>query len=365
MTIYDVDRQKKFFYIALFFNVALLLVHSTFLLVFRLISVKEMYYFNIVSVSIYIFTFYLIFKKYMQAFIILVIVEVQVHLVCATIFIGWDSGFPFYPFGLIMVIYYTRYIYYDRKYMQPIPLIVSLTSIVEFIVLKIHTIKTIPVYIIDKGILDRFMIFNGLLIFLLIMISLIDYTSVVLETEKRLHRIADYDELTQVFTRRKIHEILKEYHKTAEKGKENFCISIMDVDNFKHINDTFGHDTGDYVLKKICQNIKSVLAQNTKKYTDVARWGGDEFLIVQQYDGKTVTLEQCKNTISTIHSNIASYKFTKKHSPTAPSSAERLPVSLTIGFASHNKGDSIDETFKNADENLYIGKEKGKNIVVF
>ncbi len=357
MTISNVDKHKKFFYIALFFNCALLLVHALFLITFYVLSVKEMFYFNIASVSIYIFTFLLIFKKRIQAFILTVIIEVQLHLIAATLSIGWESGFPLYPFGLITVIYYTKYIYYDKKFMKPIPIIVSVFAIIEFVSLKVVTVLTEPRYIIQPLVLTRFSIFNGLLIFMLIMISLIDYTNVVLKTEKVLHHIADFDELTNVFTRRKIHELLNEYHKMAENGKQNFCISIMDVDNFKYINDTFGHDTGDYVLKTICKNIKSELSKNSKKYTDIARWGGDEFLIVQQYDDKSVTLEQCRNTIATIQNNISNYNFTKK--------GTKLPVSLTIGFASHNKGDSIDETFKNADENLYKGKVKGKNTVVF
>ncbi|MCR5762899.1 MAG: GGDEF domain-containing protein [Treponema sp.] len=287
----------------------------------------------------------------------MVIIEVQVHLVMATLLIGWESGFPLYPFGLIMVIYYTKYIYYDKKFMKPIPFIVSIASIMEFVILKIYMFTHNPYYSISKRIINQFSLFNSLLIFMLIMISLVDYTNVVVKTEKILHRIADFDELTQVFTRRKIHEILNEYHKAAENNKGNFCISIMDIDNFKHINDTFGHDTGDYVLKTICKNMKAIISKNTKKYTDIARWGGDEFLIVQKYDEKNVTIEQCKDIISSIQKNISSCNFT--------SNGTRLPVSLTIGFASHRKGSSIDETFKNADENLYKGKLKGKNTVVF
>ncbi|MBR1912538.1 MAG: GGDEF domain-containing protein [Treponema sp.] len=357
MTISEIDKHKKFFYLALFFNIALLLVHTTFLITFYLISVKEMFYFNIVSVSLYLFAFFLVFKQYIQAFLLLVIIEVQVHLVEATLLIGWESGFPMYPFGLIAVIYYTKYIYYDKKFMKPIPTIVSVSSIIEFLVLTLYMFHHEPYYTIDTEILHKFMIFNSMLIFMLIMVALIDYTNVVLETEKKLHNIADFDELTQVYTRRKIHEILNEYHKMSERGKKDFCISIIDVDSFKYINDTFGHDTGDYVLKTICRQINESLAPNEKKYTDLARWGGDEFLIVQQYDGKSTTLEQCRNAIETVQRNVSAYTFLSR--------GTRLPVSLTIGFASHHKGMSIDETFKTADENLYKGKVKGKNTVVF
>ena len=289
MTISNVDKHKKFFHIALFFNSALLLVHTIFLITFYAISVKEMFYFNIASVTIYLLTFIMIFKKHIQAFILTVIIEVQLHLIAATLLIGWESGFPLYPFGIISVIYYTKYIYYDKKFMKYIPMVVSISSILEFAALKLFTTFNAPLYSVSSKILFRFAIFNSILIFMLIMISLIDYTNVVLETEKVLHHIADFDELTQVFTRRKIHELLNEYHKMAESGKQNFCISIMDVDNFKYINDTFGHDTGDYVLKTICKNIKSELSKSTGKYTDIARWGGDEFLIVQQYEDRKST----------------------------------------------------------------------------
>lgn len=357
LTISGSDKMKKFFFIALFFNIALLLAHLTFMTIFYVLDVKEIFYISIACIVFHSLCFFFIYKDCIQTFLLLVVLEINVHIVITTLLIGWNSGFPLYYFGLIMIIYYTKYIYNDKKMMKPIPITVSILSIVEFLLLRLFTFSYTPHYYFAKSVLDGLYLFNCMLIFMLVMISLIDYTKIVLDTENRLREIADHDELTKTYSRRKIHEVLKDYHRTAEKGRQNFCISIIDVDNFKGINDGFGHDVGDYVLKKICSNIRKLLSAEEKKYTDIARWGGDEFLIVQKYDGKKVTLEQCRGLIYNIQSSISAYSFM--------SGKRRLPVSLTIGFASHNKGDSIDETFKTADENLYKGKLKGKNIVVF
>ncbi len=321
-----------------------------------------MFYFNIASVVFYALS-YLFILHFIQLYIIAMPLEIILHLMAATVCVGWDAGFSIYCFGLISVIYYTKYIYIRKKLMRYIPFLVTITAIFLFLALRIYSYVVPPFYRQEEAVLHRCFLANSALIFVFIFFSLHNYTKVVIKSEDKLHQIADYDELTQVYTRRRMHEILADYQANAEKGGVNFCITIVDVDNFKRINDTFGHDAGDYVLKTICKKmVDGVKEEKSGPATDIARWGGDEFLIVQKYEAKTpvqesAAIDECKHIIQHLHDSIMSSRYLYNESI--------LPVGMTCGFAAHNKGSTITETFKNADEKLYKGKLMGKNVVMF
>ena len=356
------DKRKEFSLVAVIHNTGLLVTHIMLLLLFHFLHVTPMFYFNIASVIFYIISYSLL-GKYIQLYLIVMLTEILVHLVSATVCIGWDAGFPTYSFGVISVIYYTKYIYIRKTLMRYIPFLVTVCSVGTYIALRIYSHLVPPLYPQDPNVLLYCFLANSFLIFVFIFISLHDYTKVVIKSEDKLHQIADYDELTQVYTRRKIHDILADYHAKAEQGRLNFCITIVDVDNFKKINDSFGHDAGDFVLKSICQKIGDIIKEEKKELsTDIARWGGDEFLIVQKYapvnpEDEKATVDECKHTIQRLHDLTLAKQYTYD--------GNILPVGMTCGFAAHVKGDTITETFKNADEKLYKGKLMGKNVVIF
>lgn len=354
----DFDKSKEFKKIAYFVNATILATHISLLIAFNYIGIRFMFFFNIFSVAMYFVCFQLIYKKLVQLFMGLLLTEIMVHMIAVTICIGWHAGFPIYSFGLICVVYYTKYIYFSEKHMSYVPAVVAILSITIFIGLRLYTYWIKPKYQIDETILQIFFLANSVLIFALIIIALHNYTKFVILNEDSLHNIADFDELTQIYNRRKMHQVLDKLYKESESGSTSFCITIMDVDNFKHINDNYGHDAGDYVLKTISSVMRKTIYDDAKKNCGyVARWGGDEFLIVQQHGKKGLPVEDCQSMIYNIHETIDSMDFTYE--------GKRLPVSMTGGFATHIKGSTITETFKAADENLYKGKEQGKNVVIF
>ena len=123
---------------------------------------------------------------------------------------------------------------------------------------------------------------------------------------------------------------------------------MMDIDDFKLVNDTYGHLCGDYVLKEIAflmhrENVDAVLS----------RWGGEEFLIVGFSDGDMqihlARLEQLRKSIE-------EHDFTYEDT--------HLKITVTIGVAEYAPGESTDEWIGRADMNLYEGKRSGKNKVV-
>lgn len=349
------NKDIEFRNAALMSNIGLLITHIVLLLLFRILHVMPMFYFNIGSVLIYCFGFYLVHRKYMLPLIFLFVMEILLHFVAATICTGIECGFELYCFALVSVIYYTAYVYSSVKHMVRIPLITSIITLVTTVALWLHCYFQPPLYPMPIPVAKRLFLMNMALSFAYILLSLINYTRIAVLSEKALHNIADYDELTKIFTRRKMQEVLEKMKEHTKFSNRNFCITIMDVDNFKGINDTFGHDAGDYVLRTIAEIMDSVCGHDNK-YARAARWGGDEFIIVQEFDGKRATEESCRQLVQKIHDTVMRYRFSHNH--------KLLSVSTTGGFAVHQKGSTIDETFKQADENLYKGKQNGKNQVV-
>ncbi len=354
----NIDKSAEFNIVAFIVNTLLLLTHITIFISFVFTHVKPMAIFNVVSVLTYISCYILIRKNHVQAYIFIVLTEIMLHLIAATICVGWNTGFHLYCFGMPCVIYYTSYIYIDKKFMKHIDSIIACLSALVFFILYIYSCFSKPIYTLNERISSIYFFSNSVLIFFLIITSLRNYTRIVIISERNLHNLADYDELTNVFTRRRAHEELNTMFKNFTLGKGNFCITMMDVDNFKYINDTFGHEAGDYVLKNISSIMKSKLKSAKRENSFVSRWGGDEFLIVQYFDTKKITENDCKQLIQHIHETVS-------NTPFRYNGQIRLPVSMTGGFSVHAEGATIDETFKIADEKLYQGKEKGKNCVVF
>ncbi len=349
------NKDEEFRNAALLSNIGLLITHIFLLLLFRSLRVTPMFYFNIGSVLLYIIGFYMVWRKQLLPLIFMFVMEILLHFIAATICTGMECGFELYCFALVCVIYYTSYTYSSVTYMVRVPLITSIATLAAFMALWIHDYYRQPLYPMPDAIAKRLFLMNTALSFAYIMLSLINYTRIAVLSENALRDIADYDELTKIYTRRKIQEILTEMEGDARKSKRNFCITILDVDNFKGINDTFGHDAGDYVLRTIAEMMRNICGKENK-YARPARWGGDEFIVVQEFDGKQSTEESCRLLVKKIHDTVMHYRFVHK--------GKLLSVSMTGGFAAHQKGSTIDETFKRADENLYKGKQNGKNQVV-
>jgi len=153
------------------------------------------------------------------------------------------------------------------------------------------------------------------------------------------------DPLTKVYNRKAFE---KDLNKILTHGKSkdlDLIVAIIDVDDFKKINDTYGHLVGDFVLIKLAQFMKSLIRNTDKVY----RIGGDEFIIVFNRS----TLQNAQKSIERIISKISrtSLKY-KDHI---------IKVTISVGIAAHKKGDTIESLLKRADKALYKVKSNNKN----
>ena len=159
--------------------------------------------------------------------------------------------------------------------------------------------------------------------------------------------LVNYDVLTHLLNRRSLKTYIQRYIEKADKQKENFCVVIFDLDNFKHINDTYGHEVGDEVLKTAAEVIQKSISLEDK----VFRWGGEEFLLI--LNTNKILAEKIANRIRV---NLAAQVFEKD--------GEEFFVTLTGGLSVYETGRDYTEMFVEADKNLYRGKELGKNVII-
>jgi diguanylate cyclase (GGDEF)-like protein len=180
-------------------------------------------------------------------------------------------------------------------------------------------------------------------------LSLTDITR--LERDKDMIRqLADYDTLTNIYSRVKFNEIFPLYINRALSYNERLSIILFDIDHFKSINDNYGHNVGDRVLIELASVVKSILKDmDIRKSTVFSRWGGEEFVILVQFK----TVEETAKVANIIRKGIYNYSFNivKK-------------VTCSFGVTQFKPDDKEVDIFHRVDKALYEAKERGRNRVV-
>lgn len=163
--------------------------------------------------------------------------------------------------------------------------------------------------------------------------------------QDELRELSERDFLTEIYNRRKLYELLLVESKKAERHARPLSLILFDIDHFKNINDTYGHDIGDMVLKSIA----SIVSDGLRSTDIFARYGGEEFVIVcpeTTMDGASALAEKIRITIE-------QYNFTTVGR-----------VTISSGVSSFKNGDTNNTFIKHSDTALYVAKETGRNRVV-
>ena len=165
---------------------------------------------------------------------------------------------------------------------------------------------------------------------------------------KRLEYLARTDQLTGLSNRRDILTKIEQEIFRYQRNKRTFILIMCDIDHFKTINDTYGHDAGDCILINVAQALKEAV----RNYDTVGRWGGEEFLIVlpetELADGIQVAEK--------LRLNVESKEFYYNE--------KKLKITISFGVSIYEDGMTIDTCIKRADERLYIAKETGRNKII-
>lgn len=176
--------------------------------------------------------------------------------------------------------------------------------------------------------------------------TLIGYTSIRqdITDKKRVEELSVTDRLTGLYNRLKLDELFAFHLSVAKRHQGAFSIIILDIDKFKLVNDTYGHQTGDSVLKEMA----TILKKNSRLEDVLGRWGGEEFLILLPSSG----LEASISLAEKLRNAIEQHTFEGIGSCTA-----------SFGVATFRKGDNEHSLVSRADLALYKAKKNGRNLL--
>lgn len=167
-----------------------------------------------------------------------------------------------------------------------------------------------------------------------------------IEQEKtEIKKLAEYDPLTKIYNRVKLNSLFPEIFYKANRYGQLFSIILLDIDHFKKINDTHGHNVGDKVLIELARLINMGLRQSDT----FARWGGEEFLIISEHSNRKETVDLA----SRLRAQVEAYSFDIVKD-----------ITCSFGVTEFKNGDTQARLLERVDEALYTAKERGRNQVI-
>ncbi|MBS3755609.1 MAG: GGDEF domain-containing protein [Desulfobacterales bacterium] len=166
---------------------------------------------------------------------------------------------------------------------------------------------------------------------------------------RKIRRIASHDELTGLYNRREIFRILAREKALSQRSGLPFSLCILDLDDFKAVNDTYSHLAGDFVLKEFAR----ILRENIRAEDYAGRYGGEEFIVIfVNYNLKDNHTPSAQRLLAAIRN----LRF--------PDISDSLRIAASIGVAAYRPEESIDSLLARADQALYLAKLAGKNRIV-
>ena len=260
----------------------------------------------------------------------------------ATLLTGWETGFQITLIGMNVLAFYAEYTGRSLKIKCVKVLPLSILGMLMYLAAYLHLNFNDPFYSLTKNTVFALNILWGVIVFVISAIILQLLVIIAYSSEEELSYQLSHDKLTGLPNRYYLSEQLD----SIKNDKSYFWLCISDIDDFKKINDTYGHNCGDYVLKTIGDLLaaKEILC---------CRWGGEEFLFVGRLEKN---YPDPRSFLEGIRKEIQSYPFEYDNI--------KFNVTMTFGLSTFSNGDDIDNVLRDADDKLYLGKHSGKNQLV-
>lgn len=319
------------------------MIHVVMYFIFRQNNVPQMEILNLVSILFYVVMLMLILNDKLHEFIIATYLEINIHMAAAIYYTGWDSGFQITLIGITILLAYAEYAgrSLHRKYVRFA--LLAPVGLVTYLLSFYISIKRPAPFPLPEKVTIIFNVAWALIVFITLIIVMQIFVYFAVASQDRMTYEAMHDKLTGLPNRLYMSEYLQKI--SAEPGGERYWLAITDLDDFKKINDTYGHNCGDYVLVTIANILNS-------PGIEVCRWGGEEFLLVGKKiaNGPIALLQQIRQTVH-------DYEFQYEE--------QQLHVTLTIGMSWREPDMTLDQWISSADKKLYDGKAAGKNRVIY
>lgn len=365
--LFDLELKSSTKFQVIFFVCAVM--HTMFLILFWYTGSYFLVLCNVVSISFYVTAGIVSRKgsieKHSVAWISASYGEITVHASLCTVWLGFESCFFLYSIVVLMISAYVLYLSCDKKsffnliILFGILTVVAMTFCLVFLNLSDPVITAAYNKIPDKNhtafmramnimfVIFATFLFSGM--FIVEIQLLIKKLNIANE---KLNYTAMHDALTGLYNRHSLYELY------SRIDGDEFCVIMGDIDDFKKINDTYGHSCGDEVLR----NISTVISNSIHESDIACRWGGEEFLLVIRGARDT-----CLDRLRAMRNEINSLVII--------SNDKKIKVTMTFGFVdSHEMKEqietaaisviSMDALVKIADKRLYQGKASGKNVII-
>ena len=260
---------------------------------------------------------------------------------------GWSSGVQHFLTLMVVLVFFNIF---DR----PLYKMIWLAVILAFRILLFSVSQQVlPVYKMDTDANTVYQTLNTVAFFLMLAVMCIIFSSSIQDTERQLrlknqtlYREAGTDPLTGLPNRRSMIEQIERY--CQENSDQMFSVAIADLDYFKNINDTYGHNCGDYTLVKLTE----LFTEHAMGRYSVCRWGGEEFCFFMP----GMNLEEAGVLMNDLCFAVEKVKLEYEGHP--------FSMTITIGVEESDFTSPLEDLLDAADEKLYMGKNAGRNRVV-
>ena len=260
---------------------------------------------------------------------------------------GWSSGVQHFLTLMLVFVFF-------NVYDTPLCKIIWFVLILGFRILLFSISQQVPaMYKMEADANTIYQTVNTVAFFLMLACMCVIFSTSIQDTERQLrlknqslHKEAGTDPLTGLPNRRAMIEQIEQHYK--QNGDQPFCVAIADLDFFKRVNDTYGHNCGDYTLTALT---KLFMDQAMGRYT-VCRWGGEEFCFFlpgMNLDEAGVLMNDLCFAVEKMKLEYEEHEFS---------------ITITIGVEEYDFASPLEELLDAADEKLYMGKQAGRNRVV-
>lgn len=321
-------------------NFIYLLFRIFYLILFIIAQIDVLIYISIASLALYLIFFLVIRAKKYYLYALLCGNEFLAIIIVYTLFLGFDTGFFLNLIGLCVVSFFTSY--FSKTKNAGKSMIWVVLSVIICLALYFVTSFIEPFYETEKWIIMSLSVAHILAVFALISVYLIIFLRYAFKLENRIINESRTDELTKISNRYGLYD-----HIDTLQNKDEYNLAIFDIDDFKDINDTYGHVFGDFVLKKVAE-----IATNTLSDSFICRYGGEEFIVIFKTDNEIEAFKKLDSFRKIISET--SFEFDNK----------ATSLTITIGISSNDKPSDIEKWIEMADKKLYLGKNTGKNKTV-
>ncbi|ALB64242.1 GGDEF domain protein [Cronobacter condimenti 1330] len=317
-----------------------LLIHVGLIFLFLYTGIPTLAILNIFSVMVYIQCLTEI-EHYRYLYVgTLMSLEILAHAIATTVVLGWESNFYLFVFSLIPIVSFSFQQVPVRRALFLMAIAVLGTLGYAF---RQHTGTASG---LSQTVLNGIGIGNAVMAISLLMYTTLRSVEFTHTMKLDLFNTASRDSLTNLYTRRHfMHQVA-----LLEKQSDSHEVSLLllDIDHFKAINDSCGHSHGDMILQRFARAI----TDNVRDSDIVARWGGEEFLILMPQTSLPDARRVAERLLARIQEWVGQ---TDKHP---------REVTATLALSTLGKGEAFEKALNRADKMLYAGKKQGRNRVV-